>query len=315
MNGSVVVLSGGVGGAKLVLGLSKIITDENLVVACNTADDFEYLGLRVCPDMDSVLYALAGLSDEGRGWGRGSETWTFMSAVKELGGPVWFNLGDKDLATHVLRTQLLRGGASLSDVTMHLAEQMGVSALILPMSDECVTTTVHTANENLEFQKYFVELQCAPIVNGFSFANIENARPQKQVESALRDSPCAVVIAPSNPYVSVDPILKVPGMREAISASDAPVVAVSPIIGGQAVKGPAAKMMAELGVPVSVLGIALHYQGFLDGMIVDEQDRASVGPIEDLGIKTHVTHTIMTDLNSKKMLARETLQFAEGLSR
>ncbi|MDG1430680.1 MAG: 2-phospho-L-lactate transferase [Paracoccaceae bacterium] len=314
MSKKVVTLSGGVGGAKLVQGLSHVVAGADLIVACNTGDDFDHLGLRVCPDIDSVLYALGGLSDQERGWGRRDETWTFMAALKGIGGPDWFNLGDGDLATHVVRTDALRQGKSLSDVTAALAQGMGVKANVLPMSDDPVATIVQTENGDLEFQQYFVGQQCKPEVTGFVFENIADARPQAQILAALDSNPRAAIIAPSNPYVSVNPILDLPGMRAAMAASKSPIVAVSPIIGGQAVKGPAAKMMAELGKDVSVLGIAQHYQGLINGLVIDEQDAQLAQEIEGMGIATCVTPTLMSDVQSKKILAEVTLDFAERLA-
>lgn len=313
MSGKVITLSGGVGGAKLVLGLSHVVKGDRLLVACNTGDDFQHLGLTVCPDIDSVLYALSGLSDQKRGWGRKDETWTFMSALRDLGGPDWFNLGDGDLATHVLRSDLLRQGKSLSEVTADLADRMGIRATILPMSDDPVWTIVHTATEELAFQHYFVREQCAPVVTGFTFDGIERARPSPRVMQALEESPKAIIIAPSNPYVSVDPILTLPGLRAALKAAGTSIVAVSPIVGGAALKGPAAKMMQELGKDVSVLGIAEHYRGLIDGLVIDAQDAALASAIEDMGIVTLATPSVMTDLPSRIALAEATLEFAMDL--
>ncbi|QMU59227.1 MAG: 2-phospho-L-lactate transferase [Boseongicola sp.] len=314
MSGQVIMLSGGVGGAKLVLGMSHVVEGNNLLVVCNTADDFDHLGLRICPDIDSVLYALAGLSDQVRGWGRRNETWTFMSALKSLEGPDWFNLGDGDLATHVVRTELLRQGKTLGEVTATLARRMGIQATIVPMCDQPVSTSVLTQDGRLNFQHYFVREQCNPIVTGFEFENIQAARPQSDLVTTARDPLDAIVIAPSNPYVSVDPILQIPGLREALQNARAPIVAVSPIIGGQAIKGPAAKMMMELGKDVSVLGIARHYSGLIDGLLIDEADETLATEIEDLGITVRIAKTLMTDVESKAGLAEETLSFARGLA-
>ena len=315
MTNHVVTLTGGVGGAKLVQGQSHIVEGKDLVVVCNTGDDFDHLGLRVCPDIDSVLYALAGLSDQIRGWGRKDETWTFMEALGGIGGPDWFNLGDRDLATHVLRTDLIREGGSLSQVTTNLAERMGIKATILPMSNDPVPTIVLTENGKLAFQHYFVREQCKPEVTGFMSDGISNANALPQVIMGLQTNLKAVLIAPSNPYVSVDPILNIPGMRDAIFGASAPVVAVSPIIGGQAVKGPAAKMMKELGKDVSVLGIAQHYRGLIDGLVIDAVDAGSAAEIEDMGISVHVTQTIMSDVQSKIDLSKFCLDFASELTR
>lgn len=315
MSNRVVTLSGGVGGAKLVLGLSHCLEGDDLVVACNTGDDFDHLGLRICPDIDSVLYALSDLSDQQRGWGRRDETWTFMAALKELDGPGWFNLGDGDLATHVLRSELLRQGKSLGEVTIDLAKRMGIKALILPMSDHPVATIVKTKSGNLAFQHYFVRDQCDPCVTGFTFDAIAQAQPQPHILDALRDDPEAIVIAPSNPYVSVDPILLLPGMRKALKGADSPIVAVSPIVGGQALKGPAAKMMKELGKDVSVFGIAEHYHGLIDGLVIDIQDANLAPKINALGIETHITQTVMTNIESRVTLAKATLDFARRIAR
>ena len=310
MSGAVVTLSGGVGGAKLVLGMSYVVAGRELVVVCNTGDDFTHLGLRVCPDIDSVLYALSGLSDQTRGWGRKDESWTFMSAMKDLQGPEWFNLGDGDLATHVLRTDMLAQNKTMAEVTGNLALRMGIEADILPMSDDPVATIVHTDAGDLAFQHYFVREQCGPRVTGFSFDGTENAEPQSQIVGALQSDPEAIIIAPSNPYVSVDPILQLKGMKMALKNAGAPIVAVSPIIGGKAIKGPAAKMMQELGKDVSVLSIAAHYQDLIDGLVIDVQDAELAPQIREMGIKTLVTQSVMTDLNGRIELAQATLDFA-----
>ena len=315
MNGKVIALSGGVGGAKLVLGLSHVVDSDKLLVVCNTSDDFQHLGLTICPDIDSVLYAVSGLSDQQRGWGRKNETWAFMSALRDLGGPDWFNLGDGDLAMHVLRSELLRRGKTLSGVTAELASRMGIATTILPMSDFPVSTVVHTATEDLAFQHYFVREQCAPRVTGFTFDGIEQASPQVKLLEVLATNPEAIIIAPSNPYVSIDPILELPGLRKALKAADAPIVAVSPIVGGAALKGPAAKMMQELGKDVSVFGIAQHYQGLIDGLVIDAQDARLASAIEDIGIATFTTSSVMTDLADRIALARDTFEFACGLRR
>ena len=314
MTGKVITLSGGVGGAKLVLGLSHIVMGGDLVVACNTGDDFDHLGLRVCPDIDSILYSLSGLSDQQRGWGRRDETWTFMSALGDLKAPNWFNLGDGDLATHVFRSDLLRQGQLLGAVTAELALRLGITATICPMSDDPVATIVQTPEGELAFQHYFVREQCKPSVTGFRFEGLNAASLNGTVADALNDNPRAIIIAPSNPYVSVDPILHIPGMMDALIAADAPIVAVSPIVGGQALKGPAAKMMAELGIDVSVLGIARHYHELLDGLIIDQIDANLAPKIEAMGLKVHVTQTIMSDLKSRIDLASATLAFTNELA-
>ena len=310
MRGAVVTLSGGVGGGKLVLGLSYVVAGKKLVVACNTGDDFTHLGLLVCPDIDSVLYALSGLSDQTRGWGRKDETWTFMSAMKDLQGPDWFNLGDGDLATHVLRTDMLAKGKTLGNVTGELVQRFGIKSDILPMSDDPVATIIHTDTGDLAFQHYFVRDQCRPRVTGFSFKGINDAHPQPRIIDVLQSDPEAIILAPSNPYISIDPILRLKGMKTALKNAGAPIVAVSPIIGGKAIKGPAAKIMQELGNDVSVLSIAAHYQDLIDGLVIDIQDAELAPQIRKMGIKTLVVKTVMTDLNSRIELAQATLDFA-----
>lgn len=312
-DGHIIALSGGVGGAKLVLGLSHLLAAGSLTVVTNTGDDFDHFGLRICPDTDTVLYTLSGLADKERGWGRGGETWAFMQAMSALGGEDWFNLGDADLALHVLRTTRLAAGDTLSRFTADVAERMGIGVRIMPMSDDPVATIVNTTDGQLPFQQYFVRDRCASIVTGFSFRGLEAARPNPGLLDALARAPSAILIAPSNPYVSIDPILGLPGLRDAIKASGAPVVAVSPIVGGAAIRGPAAKMMAELGADVSAFGIARHYAEIVDGLIVDEADAALVPAIEDMGIRAMAAPAVMTDLASRIDLARVAMDFAAGL--
>ena len=313
MTGHVVALCGGVGGAKLAHGLSLALPAGELSVIVNTGDDFQHLGLHVAPDLDSVVYALAGLSDPDRGWGRRDETWTFMAALKGLGGEAWFQLGDGDLAMHVERSRLLAKGATLSDVTAQLCRALGIAVRVLPMSDDPVRTRVLTAEGWLEFQEYFVHRQCQPVVRQFMFAGAELARAQPQALAALqRDDLRAIIICPSNPFVSVEPILAVAGIRAAILQSEAPVVAVTPIIGGKAIKGPAAKMMAELGLEVSGAAVARRYVGIIDGFIIDRAD-----PIPDPlpGITFTRAATLMSSTEDRERLARAVLQAADALER
>ena len=271
MTGHIVALSGGVGGAKLAHGLSLALPPEELSIIVNTGDDFRHLGLHIAPDLDSVLYALAGLSDPARGWGRRDETWTFMEALKGLSGESWFQLGDGDLAMHVERSWRLAQGAGLSEVTAHLCRALGIAARVLPMSDDPVRTRVRTADGWLDFQEYFVRRRCIPAVQEFLFVGAETARAQPDALAALeRRDLRAIIICPSNPFVSVEPILAVPGLRAAIRQSHAPVVAVTPIIGGKAIKGPAAKMMTELGLDVSGAAVARRYAGLIDGFVIDQ---------------------------------------------
>jgi len=253
-------LSGGVGGAKLVLGLSGLLAPDQMTVVANTGDDFEHLGLNICPDIDTVLYTLADWNNKELGWGQAEESWNFLAALKRLGGEDWFSLGDRDMATHILRTQLLGAGASLSEVIEQLSAKMNIAHRIVPMTDERVRTQVHCRDQRtLSFQHYFVRDRCQPEVTGFEFSGIDKARPSAGFSAALASPLSAVIICPSNPFVSVAPILEIPGVVAQLQAAKVPVVVVSNIVGGEAIKGPAAKMMSELGMPQTALGVAQHY--------------------------------------------------------
>jgi LPPG:FO 2-phospho-L-lactate transferase len=307
----VVALSGGIGGAKLALGLYRTLPADRLMVLCNTGDDFEHLGLSISPDLDTVLYTLAGIANPATGWGRADETWTFMQALAQLGGETWFRLGDADLATHVERTQRLAAGESLSAISEDFGRRLAVRARVMPMCDEPVRTIVQTEDGVLPFQRYFVERRCAPKVSGFEFRAAGEARLPPALCAALAsESLEAVVICPSNPFISIDPILAVPGMRAAIAACRAPVVAVSPIIAGRAVKGPTAKMMRELGVPTSARAVAEHYRGFLDGFVLDHADAAEAATID---LPCLATRILMASEDDKRRLATEVLAFAQRL--
>jgi len=311
MTGPVVALCGGVGGAKLAHGLSMALPPEELTIIVNTGDDFQHLGLHIAPDLDSVIYALSGLSDPVRGWGRRDETWKFMEALKGLGGESWFQLGDGDLALHVERSWRLARGATLSEVTAHLCRTLGISARVLPMSDDPVRTRVLTAEGWLDFQEYFVHRQCRPAVREFQFAGSETARAQSDALAALeRRDLRAIIICPSNPFVSVEPILAVPGIRAAIQQAAAPVVAVTPIIGGKAIKGPAAKMMAELGLDVSGAAVARRYAGIIDGFVIDQGD-----PIPEplQGVTYFRAATLMSTTDDRLRLAHAVLHAADTL--
>jgi LPPG:FO 2-phospho-L-lactate transferase len=305
---SVVALSGGIGGAKLALGLYRVLPPDRLMVVCNTGDDFEHLGLSISPDLDTVLYTLAGIANPATGWGRANETWTFMQALAQLGGETWFRLGDADLATHVERARRLAGGENLSTISDDFCRRLAVRARVVPMCDEPVRTMVQTEDGVLPFQRYFVERRCAPKVSGFEFRGAGAARLPPALRAALAsESLEAVVICPSNPFISIDPILAVPGMRAAIAACRAPVVAVSPIIGGNAVKGPTAKMMRELGVPTSARAVAEHYHGLLDGFVLDHAD-ADQAP--EIDVPSLATGILMASEDDKRRLASEVLAFA-----
>jgi LPPG:FO 2-phospho-L-lactate transferase len=312
-DGLVLALSGGIGGAKLALGLSRVLPPERLMVIANTGDDFEHLGLAISPDLDTLMYTLAGLSDPDKGWGRRDETWTFMAALAALGGETWFQLGDGDLATHVERTRRLAAGETLSRVTADFSRRLGVQPKILPMSDQRVRTRLRCADGWLDFQDYFVRRRCAPAVMELAYDGAASARPQADFMAALSDpSLRAVVICPSNPYLSIDPILALPGVREALASCAAPVVAVSPIIGGRAVKGPTAKMMTELGLPASAASVARHYAGLIDIYVVDQSD-ADVVSLP--GVRTVKAATLMTTLADREALARAVLASADEFHR
>ena len=310
--GHVLALCGGVGGAKLALGLDAVLGPRGLTVAVNTGDDFVHLGLHVSPDLDTVLYTLAGLADPERGWGRRDETWNFMAALAAVGGEAWFSLGDRDLAVHVERTRRLGGGEALSAVTADLASRLGVGARIVPMTDDPVRTIVHTAAGALSFQDYFVRHRCEPRVTAIAFAGAAAARPAAALRAVLDDPAlAAIVICPSNPYLSIDPILALPGLRAMLGRASAPVVAVSPLVGGRAVKGPTAKIMAELGLAATPQAIADHYGSLLDGLVIDEGDRAAAAGVS---LPLLATRTLMRDADDKARLARELLEFAATLA-
>jgi LPPG:FO 2-phospho-L-lactate transferase len=313
---SVVALSGGVGGAKLVVGLAHQVERDRLLVIANGGDDFKHLGLTICPDADSLLYAGAGLDNREVGWGRRDETWTFMRVLGDLGGPSWFQLGDGDLALHVLRSERLRKGERLSAITDDFRHRLGVGFRIVPMSDDPVRTWIDTHEGRLAFQDYFVARRCEPAVTGLAFVGADVARPAPGLVEALgARSLEAIVICPSNPLISVAPILAVAGLRTALERATVPVVAVSPLVGGRAVKGPAAKMMAELGLGSDAAAIARFYAGLIDGLIIDEQDANLAGQVEELGIAVRVAQTLMTSLEDRIALAASTLAFARTLPR
>jgi LPPG:FO 2-phospho-L-lactate transferase len=308
---SVIALTGGVGGARLARGLHAHLPPGRLACIVNTGDDFEHLGLYVCPDLDTVLYTLAGVHNPKTGWGRRDETWTFMTVLADLGGPDWFRLGDGDLALHVERTRRLRSGEPLSAVTDAIRERLGVASALLPMSDSPVRTFVHTLEGVLEFQDYFVRRRAAPVVTALEYRGAAEARPSPAVLAAL-DSPSleAIVVCPSNPWLSVDPILTVGGLRDALCARGVPVVGICPLIGGRAVKGPTGKIMAELGIDATPASIAAHYDGLLDGLLIDEADRDWA---DRCGVPTRVTRTLMSDEDRRRALAAEALDFAATL--
>jgi LPPG:FO 2-phospho-L-lactate transferase len=302
-------LSGGVGGAKLALGLYRVLASDTLTVVANPGDDFEHLGLTICPDLDTLLYTLSGEANTELGWGRRGETWTFMAALEKLGGESWFKLGDGDLATHVERTRRLATGESLSAIMDDFRRRLGIAARLLPASDDRVRTRLETNEGRLDFQDYFVRLHCEPVVRHLEFSGAEAARPSANFLATLSDPDLrAVVICPSNPFISIDPILAVPGVRQALRDCRAPVVAVSPIIAGKAVKGPTAKMMAELGLPVDAAAVARHYRDFIDVYVADEGDRDAVGGLD---LPVVLAPTLMVTLEDREQLARIVLTAAD----
>jgi len=309
----IIALSGGVGGAKLALGLSRILPPEDLLVVVNTGDDFEHLGLSISPDIDTVTYTLAGLANRELGWGRHDETWSFMETMEALGGETWFRLGDRDVALHVERTRRLRAGESLSAVTDDLCRRLGVGPRVLPMSDDPVRTRLLTEDGWIDFQDYFVHRRCEPVVKELDFHGAATARAHPDFMAALA-SPAlqAVVICPSNPFISVEPILAIPGVRAALAGCKAPVIAVSPIIAGRAVKGPTAKMMTELGLDPTAGTVAHRYSDLLDGYVIDHADMAEVVSID---ARVTLAQTLMTTIEDREVLAKTVLDAAAVLRR
>ncbi|MEP9380506.1 2-phospho-L-lactate transferase [Aquabacter sp. CN5-332] len=311
---NVLALAGGVGGAKLADGLAHLL-GERLTVAGNTGDDFEHLGFSISPDLDTVMYTLAGIANPELGWGIAGETWSFMEQVERLGGPVWFRLGDRDIATHALRTSRLRSGESLTAVTADLCRALGISARVVPMTDDRVRTMLETEDGPLAFQDYFVRLKCAVAVRSILFEGAEQANPNPALMAMRGEAaPQAIVICPSNPYLSIDPILAVPGLRDFIRETPAPVVAVSPIVAGAAIKGPAAKLMAELGHTVSAATVAEHYRGLVDALLIDEADAPLAEDIERMGMKPVVASTVMRSRADRITLAGLCLKVAQDLA-
>jgi LPPG:FO 2-phospho-L-lactate transferase len=311
----VLALAGGVGGAKLAAGLEAALPPRDLSVVVNTADDFDLWGLRVCPDLDTVMYTLAGIANPETGWGMRDETFEALKMLARYGENAWFRLGDKDLATHLLRTARLRAGEPLTGVTADLSRTLGVESSLLPMCDEPVATVLDTPDGPLEFQEYFVRRRQRDEVLGMRLRGIGDARPTDAVLGAIATAEL-VVFCPSNPVVSIGPILAVPGMRDALMSSRAPKVAVSPIVGGRALKGPADRMLASLGHEVSAAGVARMYEGLVGGMVIDRVDEGEGSRIEALGMRVLATDAIMRDAPGRTRLAREVVEFgAEMVAR
>jgi LPPG:FO 2-phospho-L-lactate transferase len=302
----IVALAGGVGGAKLAQGLAQTLPPEDLTIIVNTGDDFEHLGLSISPDLDTVCYTLAGLANNETGWGRAGETWNTISNIEKLGGPAWFRLGDQDFATHLERTRRLKEGQSLSQITSEFCKAWGIQVTVLPMSDSPVRTMVDSDEGELAFQEYFVHRHCEPRVKGFRFDGVEAAKPAPGVSEAL-EATDAVIFCPSNPWVSIDPILGV------VKEINKPVVAVSPIIGGKTVKGPAAKMYSELGIEPSALAVAKHHRSTLKGFVLDHLDASMEEQIRQLGLATLVTNTLMNLPTDRSRLANDVLNFIGSL--
>lgn len=303
----VTALGGGVGAAKLVSGLARELPAGNLTVVVNTGDDFRWYGLYVCPDLDTILYTLSGLENPATGWGVRDETFQCLDRLGHLGLENWFRLGDRDLATHIYRTWRMQEGASLSEVTAELCARNGVSARILPMTDAPVPTLVHTDEGVLDFQEYFVHRNCLPRVHGLSFQGSEKARPAPGVLQALRESD-AVILCPSNPFLSIHPILAVPGVRDALRSSPSPSLAISPLVAGKALKGPAATLLAQMGHEPSAAGVASLYRDFLDIFVLDERDESLRDRISSLGMKARSADTVMIGQDSRTALANSVLK-------
>lgn len=303
----IVALAGGVGGAKLVDGLARCMSPADLTVIVNTGDDFDHFGLRICPDLDTVCYTLAGLANPVTGWGRAGETWNVLESLRALGAPTWFQLGDADLTTHLERTRRLAQGETLSQVTAALCQAWGIGVCVLPMSDDRVSTIVETREDgDLPFQEYFVRRRCEPAVTGFRFEGLEEAQPAPGVLESLRAAD-VIILAPSNPWVSIGPVTALPGVFDALQAGR--VVAVSPLIAGQAVKGPAAKMYHDLGITPSSRAVAEHYRGFLDVIVLDHADRHEASEIAQWGIISMVTDILIPGTKERQRLAREILAY------
>ncbi len=311
MASQVLVLSGGVGGAKLALGLSRIMAAQALTVVVNTGDDFDHFGLRICPDLDTTLYTLAGLANTELGWGRAAESWQCLDTITALGGEDWFRLGDKDIALHLMRSQALAAGDTLAQVTQHLCRRLHVGPAILPMTNDKVATELETSVGRLPFQEYFVKRQCQPEVRQIEFIGADKAEPLPQVLALLRSEQLqTVVIAPSNPFLSVAPMLAMPSLREALQQTSATVVAVSPVISGEAVKGPTTKIMREMKLTPSALSVAQYYDDLLDGFVMDHGDHHL---LPELPVPGLCTHTLMTSLDDRDRLASDVLAFAEQI--
>jgi LPPG:FO 2-phospho-L-lactate transferase len=306
-----VLLSGGVGGARLAAGLAAVLGPEQLCIIANTGDDFRHLGLAISPDLDTLMYTLSGRVNTETGWGVQDESWHCLDGLGQLGAETWFRLGDRDLATHLERTRRLAAGETLSQVTTGLCAALGVRTTLLPMSDAPVRTVLDTDEGTLAFQDYFVRRQAEPRVTGLRYEGAANAPPSARLAAQLTDPALAAIfIAPSNPWLSIDPILAIPSLAAALRSAVAPVIAVSPLVAGRALKGPTAKLMAELDVPVNAAEVARHYGDILDGFVLDHADRELAPPLIDEGLAVAATDIVMRDAVAREQLARFLLGFA-----
>lgn len=304
----ITALAGGIGASKFLLGLADVMPPEQITVIANTGDDIELFGLRISPDIDTVTYTLARVINEATGWGLADDTFESLKWLARYDGAAWFNLGDRDLATHIYRTDQLRRGRTLAAVTDQIRRALGVRSTILPMTDSYTPTRVTTDEGEMHFQEYFVRRRCEPRVRAIKFEGIETAHPAPGVERAILDAN-AVIICPSNPFISTGPILAVPGVRECLKQTEAPVIAITPIIAGRALKGPAAQMLGDLGHEVSARGVASLYRDFVKLFVLDEADAAMRPAIEELGMRVMVTDTVMATLEDKRRLAKAVLSF------
>lgn len=311
---SIVAIAGGVGGAKLARGLASV-DSCTLTVVVNVGDDFEHLGLNICPDIDSILYGISGRDDPVRGWGCRDETWNCLTTLHEIEpAATWFKLGDRDLALHIARSRRLRQGERLSDITQDFARAFGIKARVVPITDDQLKTIVLSEDREIPFQQYFVAEQCKPNVRGFRFEGAHRARLATEIVSVLEQDVDAIVLCPSNPFASIGPILSVPGLRRLLQQSRAPIIAVSPIVAGAALKGPAAKMLQEMGLDCSAFGVAKYYGELIDGIIIDRSDEKLENSIRELGIDVAIEATVMKNDDDKANLALRTLAFAERIA-
>lgn len=308
---TVLALTGGVGGAKLALGLARVLPPKEIVFAVNTGDDFEHFGLHISPDVDTLIYTLADRANKKTGWGREEETWSFESSMKQLGGDTWFRLGDKDLATHVYRSSLLATGATVTEATEKISRSFGIMHRVLPMSDDPVRTMVSTNEGVLAFQDYFVRRKCEPTVSSIEYQGGTSARLNPELDLSTVSK---VILCPSNPYLSIDPLLSISELADFLQNTKVPVVAVSPIVKGLALKGPTAKMMRELGIRPSAVTVATHYQDLISGFVLDQEDSEHSSEIQSMGLRTAEFQTIMRTFEDRVQLARDVLGFCETLS-